>query len=503
MRKILIIAILILSFTLQAFGLEGEMGYFGGISTGTKLPTTTEAAQASTKKRSARHTLPYKENIYINGKPELVEGTIEIRPSGAVDFEKPNGKYNEVYIIKAQNGDGSSVLTRNITLATQYIYDANRRQATKTSKMTKWSETLTVGGQTYTLDSKQSYFNKSILEDYTPGVMYYRGDINYKAVYMQGGGGANGDITVTVSGPIYGYDQPWAKTETQKLNIIVDNGTRQYHIEQNPSLTVSKTLQYGANEPSAISFGGNYKELTQNEGMALYNIRVGARSLYDEELEGALYMPDYTTVEQLPIPYIPRIKGHFAESDISKMYSMGIYSDNTSTFNPNEIITKGEYIKALVHAMKLPIPEVSTKKRTTSKKTQEKPIFTDINETNAYYPYALAAYNEGLIGGGTFNAKSHITREQAYALIIRMVGLERLGFHGSIYTPFVDNDKISSWARESIQAGVTLGLIRGDANGYLLPQKKVTKAEAAAILNQMIDYLRYTLKKDYQEKILH
>lgn len=499
MRKIVVTTLLALSLTMQAFAIEGEMGYFGGISTGTKLPTTTEMAQPTKNKRAQRHTLPYKENIYINGKAELVEGTIEIRPSGSVDFEKETGKYNEVYIIRAQNADGSSVLTRNITLATQYIYDAERRQSTKTSQMTRWSETIIVGGQTYTLDSRQSYFNKSILEDYTPGVMYYRGDINYKAVYLQAGGSDN--TTVTVSGPIYGYDQPWAKTETQKLNIIVDNGARQYHIEQNPSLTVSKNLQYGVNEPQAISFGGNYKELTKNEGMALYHIRVGARDLYDEDLQGELYMPDNTTIEQLSIPYIPRIQGHFAESDIKKLYSMGIYNDSPSAFNPNEIITRGQYIQALVRAMKLPIPEISTKRRS-SKKTVETPIFSDITETNGYYPYALAAYNAGLIGGGRFNASSHITREQAYALIIRMIGLERLGFYGGIYTPFVDNDKISPWAKMQIQAGVTLGLVRSDANGYLLPQKKVTKAEAAALINQMIDYLRYTLKQDYQEKIM-
>lgn len=502
MKKILLATILALSFTIQAFAAEGEMGYFGGISTGTKLPTTTETAQKSSKKKKNRHTLPYKEHIYVNGKPELVEGTIDIRPSGEVDLLKPTGKYNEIYIVKAQSADGTSVVNRNITLETQYVYQEAHRQATKTSTVTRWNETIISNGQTYTLDSKQSYFNKSILEDYTPGVMYYRGDINYQAVYTQGGGDSEGQTTVSVSGPIYGYDQTWAKTETQKLNIIVNNGTNQYHIEQNPSLTVSKTLQYGVNEPNAISFQGNYKELTRNEGMALYHIRAGARDLYDEDKQGAMHMPDHTSVEQLAIPYVPRIQGHFAESDIKKMYSMGIYDDNPGTFNPNEVITRGQYIKSLVLAMKLPIPEIAKAKRSSSRKKQEPPIFTDITEANQYYPYALAAYNAGLIGKGTFNTGEPVTREQAYTLVIRMIGLEHLGFHGSIYTPFVDSDKISPWAKRQVQAGVSLGLIRPDENGYFLPGRKVTKAESAAIINQMIDYLRYTLKTDYQEKIM-
>ena len=501
MKKVILTTILTLSFSLQAFALEGEMGYFGGISTGTKLPTTTEIAQKNAKKKTSRHTLPYKEQIYLNGKAELVEGTIEIRPSGEVDPAKPVGSYKETYIVKAQNADGSNLLNRNITLDTKYVYDAQYRQATKTSTVGKWTETIIVDGQMYTLDSQQSHFNKSILEDYTPGVMYYRGDINYRAVYMTEGDAASGQASVSVNGPIYGYDQTWAKTETQKLNIIVNNGGRQYHIEQNPSLTVSKTLQYGVNEPDAISFQGNYKELTKNEGMALYHIRVGANGLYEEERQGGLYLPDNTSIEQLIAPHISRIQGHFAESDIKKLYSMGIYTGPTSTFNPNEIITRGEYIKTLVLAMKIPIEEVKTTKKK-SKKTQEQPIFTNLPQTDPYYPYALAAYNAGLIGGGRFVKGESITREQAYTLIIRMIGLERLGFYGQIYTPFVDDSKISPWAKRSIQAGVSLGLVRPDENGYFLPGRKVTKAEAAAITNQMIDYLRYTLKVDYQEKIM-
>lgn len=502
MRKVVLGAILTLSFTLQAFALEGEMGYFGGISTGTKLPTTTEIAQKGTKKKTTRQSLPYKENIYLNGKAELVEGTIDIRPSGEVDPEKPVGEYKESYIIKAQSADGSSVLNRNITLETKYVYDPVYRQATKTSKVSKWSETIILNGQQYTLDSQQSHFNKSILEDYTPGVMYYRGDINYRAVYTGGNDDPDSQISVSVNGPIYGYDQTWAKTETQKLNIIVNNGPRQYHIEQNPSLTVSKTIQYGANEPNAISFQGNYKELTKNEGMALYHIRVGAKDLYAEEMLGGLYMPDNTSIEQLIAPHIPRVQGHFAESDIKKLYSMGIYTGPTATFNPNEIITKGEYIKTLVLAMKIPIEEVKISKKKKSKKIDEQPVFKNLPETDPYYPYALAAHNAGLIGGNTFYKDEQITREQAYTLVLRMIGLERLGFYGQIYTPFVDDNKISPWAKSSIQAGVSLGLVRPDENGYFLPQRKVTKAEAAAITNQMIDYLRYTLKVDYQEKIM-
>ena len=89
-----------------------------------------------------------------------------------------------------------------------------------------------------------------------------------------------------------------------------------------------------------------------------------------------------------------------------------------------------------------------------------------------------------------------------YVLNIKAMGLERLGL-GTMgtYTPFVDDNNISSWAKNSLYAASKLGIITV-SNGYIFPQKYVTKAECATFLDQFIDYLRYDLQKDYNDKML-
>ena len=54
-----------------------------------------------------------------------------------------------------------------------------------------------------------------------------------------------------------------------------------------PTYTVHKELQYGANEPDAISFAGNYKEIIRGEGSNTYNIIAGSPNLYDNEPVGS------------------------------------------------------------------------------------------------------------------------------------------------------------------------------------------------------------------------
>ena len=86
-----------------------------------------------------------------------------------------------------------------------------------------------------------------------------------------------------------------------------------------------------------------------------------------------------------------------------------------------------------------------------------------------------------------------------YVLNLKAIGLERLGLAtGDAYTPFVDDNQISPWAKSSIYAASKIGLIT-PSNGYIFPTKPVTKAECAAFLDQLINYLRYDLQKDYSD----
>lgn len=504
MKKLAALAICFTLFVTSAYGAEGEMGAFGGISPGIKMETLTALNQTAKKKTTSKYSLPYKENVYLTGKAETVEGTIEIKPGKEIDKTAGQGSYTETYKMTAQNSNNTVRVTRNITTETKYIYEANRRQATKTTTVKKWSEIVTVNGQTYKLDSDLSNFTKSILEDYTPGVLYYRGDVHYTAVYEPAGGDSKTNVTVSVSAPIYGYEQAYAKSETQKRTITIDLGNNQgYAIEETPTFTVYRDIEYGANEPTAISMAGNYKEIIRSEGALAYNIIQGNQGLYEDEYSGMMSVQGGSTIDQLSYPTTLKLNGHPAETQIKKMYSMKIFDESASAFSPNHIVTKKEYVAMLVKALQIELPEEEkSNKRSSSKKQQVVSPFTDIKTTDSYYKYAMAAYNAGLIDGGTFNGNTYLTREMMYVLNVRAIGLERLGLGTSdAYTPFVDDNQIGNWAKSSIYAASKLGIIT-PSNGYVFPKKAVTKAECATFLDQLIEYLRYELQKDYNEKML-
>lgn len=490
--------------TTSIYAAEGEMGAFGGISSGVKMETLTELAQTGKKKTTTKYTLPYKENVYLTGQAEPVEGTIEIKPGKGVDQSVGQGTYTETYKMTAQNSENTVRVTRNITTETKYIYEATRRQATKTTTLKKWTEVITVQGKSYKLDSDLSNFSKSILEDYTPGVLYYRGDIHYTAVYEPVGAAGSGNVTISVNAPVYGYEQAYAKSETQKRSITIDLGNNEgYAIEETPTFTVYRDIEYGANEPTAISMAGNYKEIIRSEGVLSYNILQGNGSLYEEDYTGMMSVEGGSIIDQLSYPTTLKLTGHPAETHIKKMYSMKIFDENAATFSTNQVITKKEYIAMLVKALQIPLPEEqSSSKKTSAKKQEVVSPFTDMSSADPYYKYAVAAYQAGLISGGKFSGNTQLTREMMYVLNVRAIGLERLGIGTSdAYTPFVDDKQISSWAKSSLYAASKLGMLT-PSNGYAFPKKAVTKAECAAFLDQFTQYLRYDLQKDYNEKML-
>ncbi|OOO00295.1 MAG: hypothetical protein ATN35_08080 [Epulopiscium sp. Nele67-Bin004] len=496
MKKLSAIMLSLVLLAPNLYAYEGEMGYFGGITAGIKLPTTTELMQPK-KTTNATYTLPYKENIYLTGEPIEITGTIVIKPV-TLDLEKtPVGQYTESYIVKGNSADGKSSINRTITLNTMYAYDPVLEQLTKTSTINRWSENVVANGKTYQLNQAQSSFSKSILEDTTPGVMYYSGDVHYDAVYNDVSAG--GTVRNQVSSRVYGYDQPFAKSETQIRDIFIDMNDNQYFIQETPTYTVYKDIEYAANEPNAISLAGNYKEMIRGEGALQYNVLIGKDDLYIGDAIGSTAVVDTPRIEQLTIPSLSHLDGHPAQSDIAKMYSLKVFDVSPEAFSPNQVVTRGEYITMLTKLMQLELPPAINPEDDLSLIV---PLFNDVSILSDTYPVAVAAYEAGLVDAGDFRGDDFLTREMMYILNIRLLGLERVGLTtNSIYTPFLDDSLISDNAKSSLYAASKLGLIP-ITNGYIFPQQNVTYADCAGFLNMLLNYLRYDLQKDYNQYII-
>ncbi len=492
-------------FPPSVFGMEGEIGYFGGISEGYRLPQTIDQKVVTKSKKSKTIELNYKEVVFITGKPIEMEGTLSIQSKGRVDDDVDNGIYDEVYTIKMENPLAKEEsLERKITFETRYykVKQDHMTQVIKDSTPKKWTETVRINGKQYTLDSDKSRFIKSMIEDYTPGVQYYSGKLSTEAHYI------NGDerVIVSLEGPLYGYEQPWSKTETQDLQFVVKSqgGEKSWEMAGTitPSVITKKTLKYYQTPNLPHSLEGTYEEIMENHGGLLYTITSRHPDLSPKQKKGSLSVPSFNIFEILKAPKnLDFLKGHFAEEDIKKLYSMNILDENPAYFKPNQAMPRSQYVKALCRAMNIPIEEIETKKTSRKSKEQVQPqIFADVSPNHPEYPYIMAAYKAQLIqgDGAYFYPERPITREEAFVIFVRILGLERLGLDPTPRTPFVDDAYIAPWAKRDLYAAYNLGLIKGNPEGKILPKNWLSKAEAAALTNRLIDYLRSDMLRDYR-----
>lgn len=491
---ILSLACLLSWFRVDMLAASGEMGVLGGISEGNYLPMNIEKKQDVKEKTT--NSYDYKEMVFFSGTPTEVKGTITVNIKDDTIFKDKSGSYDEVYTITAANSDNTITVNRVLTLTTRYeVKNGNfKRQVIKNSKLKSFTDVIVTPNTTYTLDGNTATFSKATVEDITPGVTYYNTSISYMGTYNDGNGN---QMIKTLSGDIYGYMQPYSRIETQYLNQSLNSDTLNFHmdIEMNPRLEASKTMYYDKNQPFPISFGGTYNQRLEKEATMTYKINSNHPNLTSNQLENSMILKSANLIEKLPVPEgLDFVEGTWSEEDMKKLYSMDIFTDIPHEGMQYEAISRGDYIKALVKAMDIDITPYKD-----IKEADAEQVFGDVPYNHTLYPYIMAAYNTKLIlgVGGQFSVDRPITREEAFAIYIRVIGLERVGGIGKSSTPFNDDQEISAWARKEIVAGYNLGIIKGDTTNNLHPKRWIQKEEAAAIINRLIDYLRKEIGKDY------
>lgn len=492
-QTLLLVLILLSSTATLSYGGEGELGFFGGISEGDYLPKNIEKHVEITKPKTP--TYAYKEMIFLSGTPVEVSGTITVTIDDSKVLETESGKYSEKYIIDASNDDNSVVLSRSLQLETAYrVIDGQfKKQVVKDSSVTSWDETITTDSGSFSLDSDSAIFSKATVEDITPGVTYYNTTLSYSGTFVDADGNS---LIMVVAGDIYGYKQPYSKVETQYLNMGIQSEDLgiSMDIKLNPRLEAKKTIYYDESAPYPISFGGTYNQRMEREATLEYEILSYHPELTPSQLNSSILLTTANEIEKLPIPEgLDFIEGRWSEDDIKKLYSMEILTTTPHLGMHFEAMSRGDFVKALCLAM-----DIDTSKYVDAGEDSLQ-IFGDIPYDHQFYPYIMGAYDAKLVKGTgeNFDVNLPITREEAFVIYIRVIGLERLGVTGSPTTPFVDDAEIASWAKKEIVAGYRLGIIKGDKNGNVLPKSWISKEEAAAIINRLVDYLREEIGKDY------
>lgn len=157
---------------------------------------------------------------------------------------------------------------------------------------------------------------------------------------------------------------------------------------------------------------------------------------------------------------------------LAELGAVGGFADGT--FRPEAVVTRAEFVKLLLAVEGLepagPAPgDVS---------------FADVAPSAWHAPYVTAAVRAGLVQGTsstTFSPDTPLTREQMAVLLARVLQLPSGG-----ELRFVDVNRISGWARPGVGAAVAAGYLEGFPDGTFRPQEPATRAQAAAVLAQLL-----------------
>lgn len=501
--------------TLNVSAAPGESGYFGGISEGILLPKT--ITTELNKQKAKEHKLYYKEVIFITGEPIEVTGFLTIKKDSSSVSKNTQGTYKETYDIEARSADGNTELKRKVTLDTLFVkYDNLYSTQVKTdSTVTSWKESLKVNGTTYTVDEELSDFGKgrnfaSYIEDVTPGIRYFNGNQSYRLVYKL-------DkvvyAEVTMSGNSLGFDEPWSKAENQSYTMAIEkkgfttgegdqttsSAPWQMTVTINPFVNSSKSLDYKSTNLPAISFAGTFTQQLMTEGGMSYRIETNHPTLRKDKYNGSYYLKTPNDFEKLRIPgkmtYLNAASP--AYSHVTSLMALGIIEETPIKYQPFEAISRSEYTTLICRAMNVLPP--TDKEIQAFKKSGEK-LFPDVSNDHALYNWIYAAKEARLIQGkdnNFFHGDAPLTREEAIALVMRVIGLEHISADVSQQTPYLDDGDISNWARDAIYAAAKLGIYEAE-NGRILPKRYVSRAEASVFVNQLINFLRDDMIEFYQ-----
>lgn len=184
------------------------------------------------------------------------------------------------------------------------------------------------------------------------------------------------------------------------------------------------------------------------------------------------------------------IDGHWAQQQILTFAENGyIAGDGTGNYLPNQIMTRAQFAAVINRVMGY---------------TKESPSianYTDV-EDSAWYRSDLAkALSAGYMSGTsatTMSPNQPVTREQAAVMIVRLLE-ENTSVDLSVLDDFTDRGDISAFAVNAMAKLISDGYLYG-ADGKLMPQKSMTRAEGIALLSRSMDALKDSNLEEEKEE---
>ena len=172
------------------------------------------------------------------------------------------------------------------------------------------------------------------------------------------------------------------------------------------------------------------------------------------------------------------IENHWAKQDILSLAQRGVVNGvDNEHFMPDGSVTRAEFVKMLTAALCIDAVEYND-------------CFSDVSSDDWFAGYAAAAAAEGIVSGDdetNFMPQSLVTREQAAIMLVRAYKRYYTVVTSGDIDKFSDVDMVSEWAYDELRAAVGVGLISGKSETELAPQSETTRAEAAVMINRLVN----------------
>ncbi|WDV09278.1 leucine-rich repeat protein [Lysinibacillus irui] len=261
----------------------------------------------------------------------------------------------------------------------------------------------------------------------------------------------NGDLVLDI--------QPGNPSIKDTVDIVVDEDSIQLTID-------------GKQYDSAISNGlSSYdkKRVIREEGKGVYST-VPHYNTDDNKLKITTKNPyGLVITDRVAVPF-KDVKGLFSFDEVEDLYNYLIVNGTTaSTFSPNKDLKRGEFSAMLARALELS-PE--------SKKYH----FKDVN---VYKKEVQALYEAGIITGfpdGSFGESKTLTRQEAAAMIGRMLNYMDVDTETTENISLADMNKVSDYAKDAVQYLASQDVLVSGQDTKFNPMDNLTRAQMAKIL---------------------
>lgn len=185
---------------------------------------------------------------------------------------------------------------------------------------------------------------------------------------------------------------------------------------------------------------------------------------------------------------------HWANSAVMRMADLGIlggYADGT--FRPDNDVSRDEFATMMVRTLQLDVSQ------------GVKSSFSDVADNYWALPYIEAAkgYLTGYLnsqGQYTFKPSAKAVREDMAVALVKALGYSIDSANLSLLDDYTDagniSDNLKPYVALAIENGLMSGVVDADGNKTFSPMSDITRAEAAALLVNVIDEEKITFDEE-------